>query len=450
MDGVIVLIAGVLSYLIYFGIDAFPIPPHYSLLGFASALMLVATFSSTGVYRSWRGSYIGLMLGRVVLGWVVTVISLLVVLFLLKASEDYSRLLTIIWSATTAVLLIGERLLLFYALRWLRMRGRNHKRVILVGYSEVTRELIRRINSATWTGFDVVAVFDDQATESNSIEGVPLSRDLAEIENHIKNKLIAEVWITLPLRDEARVRHVLHLLRHSTVNVRYVPDIFAFRLINHGVSEIAGMPMLDLSTTPMTGVNLWIKAIEDRVLAALILLGISPLLMVIALAVKLSSPGPILFKQKRHGWDGREITVYKFRSMVNHQENSGRVTQACKGDPRITPVGAFLRRTSLDELPQFLNVLQGRMSIVGPRPHAIAHNEQYKELIDDYMQRHKVKPGITGWAQINGYRGETDTLEKMQKRIEYDLYYIEHWSLWFDLKIIILTIFKGFIHKNAY
>ena len=168
------------------------------------------------------------------------------------------------------------------------------------------------------------------------------------------------------------------------------------------------------------------------------------------MAVKISSPGPIFFKQMRHGWDGKPIKVYKFRTMVVHDEEEGRVSQAGQGDTRITRLGAFLRRTSLDELPQFFNVLQGRMSIVGPRPHALIHNEEYKEQIDAYMLRHKVKPGITGWAQINGWRGETDTLEKMKKRIEYDLYYIEHWSLWFDLKIILLTLLKGFVHKNAY
>ena len=200
----------------------------------------------------------------------------------------------------------------------------------------------------------------------------------------------------------------------------------------------------------MEGVNRFIKAAEDRILATLILVAISPLMLFIALGVKLSSPGPVLFKQKRHGWDGKPIKVYKFRTMRVHEEEEGKITQARRSDPRVTPFGAFLRRTSLDELPQFFNVLQGRMSIVGPRPHAVEHNEFYKEQVEAYMQRHRVKPGITGWAQINGWRGETDTLEKMRKRVEYDLYYIENWSLWFDLKIIFLTLFKGFVNKNAY
>jgi putative colanic acid biosynthesis UDP-glucose lipid carrier transferase len=222
------------------------------------------------------------------------------------------------------------------------------------------------------------------------------------------------------------------------------------KLVNHGVSEVVGVPMLDLSASPIIGGRRVLKALEDIFISALILILISPLLAAIAIAVKLTSPGPVLYRQKRHGWNGEEITVYKFRSMVVHHENGGGVTQAKKNDPRITPLGAFLRRTSLDELPQFINVIQGRMSIVGPRPHAVVHNEEYKELVPGYMLRHKVKPGITGWAQIHGLRGETDTLDKMKKRVEYDLYYIENLSIWMDLKIILATMFKGFVNESAY
>jgi len=449
-DGFAVLFAGALAFLFRFGVDAFPIPSAYTLLALASAFILVGALSALGAYRSWRGGNLIVMTGQVLAGWAITIINLLVLLFAVKASGEFSRLWLITWAATAGGLLVMQRMAIAALLRWLRAHGRNHKRVILVGHSDMTRELIRRLKTANWTGFDLVAILDDQAAQSAVVGGVPLQRGLANIEAFVKDKHVSEVWITLPLREEARVRHVLHLLRHSMLNIRYVPDIFAFRLLNHGVSEIAGIPMLDLSTTPMTGINRLVKALEDHVLALLILITISPLLLGIALAVRLSSPGPILFKQKRHGWDGREINVYKFRSMYVHREDGERITQARASDTRITPLGAFLRRTSLDELPQFFNVLQGRMSIVGPRPHALAHNEHYKELIESYMLRHKVKPGITGWAQVNGYRGETDTLEKMQKRIDYDLYYIEHWSLALDLKIILLTLFKGFKHPNAY
>lgn len=222
------------------------------------------------------------------------------------------------------------------------------------------------------------------------------------------------------------------------------------QLLNHRVSEVAGLYAIDLSVSPISGVARLVKRLEDLLIGSLICLLISPVCLLIALAIKLTSPGPVLFKQYRTGVNGANFKVYKFRSMKVHQEASGSVTQATKGDTRITPIGNFLRKTSLDELPQFFNVIQGRMSIVGPRPHALAHNEYYKDLVESYMKRHKVKPGITGWAQVNGLRGETDTLDKMEKRVRYDLWYIDNWSLWLDLKIIFLTIFKGFINKNAY
>jgi Undecaprenyl-phosphate glucose phosphotransferase len=252
------------------------------------------------------------------------------------------------------------------------------------------------------------------------------------------------------LSDEKGLRTALDQLRHSVANIRLVPDLFSIRLINHGISQAFGMTMLDLSTSPVTGWVWLAKGLEDRLLSFAILVLISPLMLIIALAVKLTSPGAVLFKQKRHGWNGSVINVYKFRTMYVQDEDETQVTQATRDDPRITPLGRILRRTSLDELPQFINVLQGRMSIVGPRPHAVAHNEHYKELVPRYMLRHKVKPGITGWAQVHGFRGETDTLEKMEKRVEYDLHYIEHMSLWLDLQIIIMTLYKGFWSRNAY
>jgi putative colanic acid biosynthesis UDP-glucose lipid carrier transferase len=216
------------------------------------------------------------------------------------------------------------------------------------------------------------------------------------------------------------------------------------------MQEIKGMPVFSVFDTPLSSKSSQVlKRIEDVLLSIIILVLISPILLVIAIAIKLTSKGPVIFKQKRYGLNGKEIKVYKFRSMTT-QDNGTVVKQATKNDSRITPLGAFLRKTSLDELPQFINVLQGKMSIVGPRPHAVAHNEEYRKIVPKYMQRHLVKPGITGWAQINGWRGETDSLEKMEKRIEFDLHYINSWNLWLDIKIILLTVFKGFINKNAY
>jgi putative colanic acid biosynthesis UDP-glucose lipid carrier transferase len=235
----------------------------------------------------------------------------------------------------------------------------------------------------------------------------------------------------------------------TTASVFFVPDVFGISIIQGRLQDMNGVPVVGLCETPFTGTNRLVKRLSDIVLASLILVLIAPLLLAIAIAIKLTSPGPVIFKQRRNGLDGEEIVVYKFRSMRT-QDDGDVVQQATKDDPRITPLGRFLRRSSLDELPQFINVLQGRMSIVGPRPHAVAHNEQYRQLIKAYMVRHKVKPGITGWAQIHGHRGETDTIEKMQARVEYDLEYLRNWSLGLDLQIIARTIKVVFFDRNAY
>tara|TARA_Y100000588_G_C13922165_1_gene781982 strand:- start:90 stop:845 length:756 start_codon:yes stop_codon:yes gene_type:complete len=248
---------------------------------------------------------------------------------------------------------------------------------------------------------------------------------------------------------EDRIRHILEKCSDTTANVYIIPDFFIYNLLNARWQSIGNLQALSVYDTPFQGASDVIKRIEDVVFSTLILLFLMIPMGAIALAVKVTSKGPVIFKQKRYGLDGKQILVYKFRSMTT-MDNGSSVKQATKNDPRITKLGAFLRRTSLDELPQFINVLQGRMSIVGPRPHAVAHNEQYRKLIKGYMLRHKVRPGITGWAQVNGFRGETDTVEKMLKRVQFDLDYIHRWSVWLDIKIILMTAFHGFSDKNAY
>ena len=335
----------------------------------------------------------------------------------------------------------------------MRSKGWNERRVIIIGAGDLGEKLAETVQQALWTGFRIIGVFDDNASDKpKQIAGISVLQMPSDIGAYLslQTKPIDEIWLALPLGAEARVKELLHELRHHTISIRFVLDFFGMDLLNHSITDLAGFPTLNLNASPMVGINRVTKAIEDRIVAAVILLCISPLLILIAIGVKLTSHGPILFKQRRHGCDGRIIKVYKFRTMYVHREEKGKITQARPNDQRITPFGKFLRQSSLDELPQFFNVLQGRMSIVGPRPHALSHNDFYKDSIKAYMQRHKVKPGITGWAQINGWRGETETLEKMQKRIEYDLYYIENWSLAFDVKIILLTFFRGFTDKNAY
>lgn len=452
-DSVSVFVGALLAYFIRF--DMVPnlalVPQNYLSITIVSAILSLVIFPLFGLYHSWRGKSLFNQIRSVMLAWAAVLSSIIILLFLLKYSEAFSRIWLAYWFIFGVVLILLIRLFAYWSLRLMRSKGFNYKSVVIIGAGDLGKEVLQRVSQSAWTGFKVVAIFDDnQELLGRNISGVPVNTEVDNIVNYVSDNTIDEVWLALPLNAEDRMKTLVDQLSSTSVNIRLIPDIFGLSILNHGFTEIAGMPVVDLCTSPMRGFNRTLKSIEDKVLAFVILIMISPVLLVIAISVKLTSKGTVLFKQKRHGWDGRIITVYKFRSMKVHEEFNGSVTQAIKMDPRITRLGAFLRRTSLDELPQFYNVLQGRMSIVGPRPHAVAHNEHYKEVVDQYMLRHKVKPGITGWAQINGWRGETDTLEKMQKRIDFDLYYIENWSLWFDLKIIFLTIFKGFVDKNAY
>ena len=370
---------------------------------------------------------------------------------LFKVSERFSRIWLINWFVLSFALIVGYRFLTYLLLIWIRESGYNRRNVLVVDAGDLGKSISQNLLTQRSSGYDIALFLDDNPELlGTSIDGVKVFTDMEKIEFYVNELNIREVWIALPLRAEKRLKKIIGLLRYNMVSIKLIPDVFGLELLNHSVCKIVGIPALDLRTSPMIGWRLLVKYLEDRLIGLLIFILIIPLLILISMGVKLSSQGPVLFKQRRHGWDGKIINVYKFRTMKIHQENSAQVLQATKNDSRITKFGCFLRKTSLDELPQFYNVLQGRMSIVGPRPHAIEHNEMYKSKVDKYMLRHKVKPGITGWAQINGYRGETDTLEKMQKRVEYDLYYIQHWSLWLDLKIIFLTIFKGFAGKNAY
>ena len=449
IDIMCVLLGGVLAF--YWRFQSFDIPQNYQIALLISALLALIVFSTSGIYTSWRGKR-WLHQARIVTTvWVSVVIIMILVAFLTKTSTTYSRQWMVMWTGLAWFFLLSFRLGFYKFLQYMRSRGWNHKRIIVVGTGDLAKGVVRNIRNASWTGLDVVAFYDDgDCSELRKIDGTEVRCGINNLASEVERFFISEVWLALPLQEEERMRKVLDNLRHSTVNIRFVPGIFGFRLFNHSITEVAGLPIIDLNASPMVGVNRFIKELEDKSLALLILVLISPVLLLIAIGIKLTSKGPVIFKQMRNGWDGKPIKIYKFRTMVIHEECDGDLTQACRYDARVTPFGAFLRRTSLDELPQFFNVLQGRMSIVGPRPHAIEHNDQYKEQIDAYMLRHKVKPGITGWAQVNGWRGQTDTLDKMKKRVEFDLYYIENWSLWLDLKIIFFSMFSGFVHKNAY
>ena len=339
------------------------------------------------------------------------------------------------------------------ARRWLPLlvkELRRERQVIIAGVNEVGLQLQRQMASNPHLNTRVVGFFDDRQTSRlRELSDVPFLGSMVEMPSFVKEKRVDEIYLAVPMASQPRILQLLDELKDTTASVYFVPDIFMTDLIQGQVVTVGPMPVMAICETPFYGAQGAVKRASDIVISASVLLLASPLLLALALAVKLSSPGPAIFKQRRYGLDGREILVYKFRSMTT-TDNGSEVKQATRNDERITPLGAILRKTSLDELPQFINVLQGRMSIVGPRPHAVAHNEMYRKLVKGYMVRHKVRPGITGWAQVSGYRGETETLEKMSKRIEYDLEYLRNWSLGFDLWIMVKTALMVFIDKKAY
>ena len=413
--------------------------------------LLIANFlfAELGLYRSWRAGSIGHEVGLLWVGWGATFLLFTGLLFALKTGASYSRLWIGTWFALAAAILPAAHVGLRLGLRWLRSRGYNVRTVCLVGDGEAAARLRDLAGSRSGLGFRVVAWFGvhEQPVDS-SLEH---TGRLPQLGSYVEAMPVDEVWVAVPLRDEQFLRDTFRALRHSAANVRYAPDLYGYELLNHAVSEIGGVTMLDLSVSPMEGVNRLLKRVEDLLLGGLFLALASPVMLLIAWAIKLGSPGPALFRQRRIGWSGREFVIYKFRTMRLHEQQApGVLAQATREDPRITRLGRFLRRTSLDELPQLINVLQGSMSLVGPRPHAVEHHELYIEQVPSYAARHMVKPGITGYAQVAGCRGETDTPEKMQRRVEYDMLYIQQWSLALDLKIIFLTLFKGLVHKNAY
>jgi putative colanic acid biosynthesis UDP-glucose lipid carrier transferase len=334
----------------------------------------------------------------------------------------------------------------------MRMRGKNQRYVAIIGVTEIGIQLARRIQSTPQLGMRLVGFYDDRTPErlpELPAEAGRLVGTFHEAVKQAKNGEIECVYVALPMRAEARVTELLEGLADTTSSVYYVPDFYVFDLLHGRWTLLADVPLISIFETPFYGVDGVVKRIEDIVLGSLAVLVASPVMLATAVAIKVTSKGPVFFKQRRYGLNGEVIEVLKFRSM-RVQEDGAVVKQATKNDDRITPVGRFIRRTSIDELPQLFHVVTGSMSLVGPRPHAVAHNEEYRTRIKRYMLRHKVKPGLTGWAQVNGWRGETDTLEKMEKRIEHDLEYIRRWGLLFDLWIIFLTVFGRKVRQNAY
>jgi putative colanic acid biosynthesis UDP-glucose lipid carrier transferase len=405
-----------------------------------------------GLYRGWRSERVRTEVRVVASTWMATVMVLLIVAVGTKTTTNYSRVVSFGWFLTAPLVLTLWRVVMRSVLRSMRAHGRNQRSVAILGATRSAEDLCKRIKMRPWLGMKIIGVYDDRRVErQHQFAERPwphVGRESDLIEACKKNE-IDVVYIALPLRAEARIARLVRALADTTATVYLVADFFTYDLLCARWTSIGDFPLVSLHDTPFSGVAGWVKRVEDIVLSSIILTIIAVPLVLIGLAVKLTSRGPVLFRQKRYGLNGKEIRVLKFRSMTVCEDGDV-IKQATKNDARVTAIGRVLRRTSLDELPQFLQVLTGEMSIVGPRPHAVAHNEQYRSLIHGYMLRHKVKPGITGWAQVNGWRGETPELSSMEKRVAHDLEYIEKWTLLWDLEIILRTIAGQKKSRNAY
>jgi Undecaprenyl-phosphate glucose phosphotransferase len=348
------------------------------------------------------------------------------------------------WIAGTLGGGTAARILARSAAAWVRARGMDLRSAVVIGSSNDVERITRALRRQRGTGIRMHGWFE--VGQGGSVAHTARLGDIDNLARYVENHHINQVWIALPMSAQQDIARITDALEHSTTDIKFVPDLLGLQLINHSVEQVAGLPVINLQQTPLQGEARILKAIEDRVLSFVILLMISPLMLAIAAAVKLSSPGPVFYRQERMSWNNKTFGMLKFRSMpVDAEKHTGAVW-AKAGETRATLVGAFLRKTSLDELPQFINVLKGDMSIVGPRPERPVFVDKFKQEIPTYMKKHMVKAGITGWAQVNGWRGSTD----LTRRIECDIYYIENWSLSFDLQIIFLTLFKGFVNRNAY
>ena len=453
VDLSVVLSCGVLAYYFSAAYDTFTaagvqgLPEHYIKVILLATIFSLLLFPLFNVYRVWRGSSTLTEIKYLTMAWLMVGLLLAGLAFVTKSGADFSRSWMGIWFASTWVALVSSRAILRIILRWLRSSGFNHRHIVIVGTGDQAAVVADRLRRSTWFGLEISALFGPHAKNlPHWLQDKRIISDVTELREYVDNGDVDQVWISLPHSEEETIREVITALDGSVAEIRYVPDIFEYQLMHHSLSEVAGVPVVNISYSAIDGVNELIKTCEDYVLSAVLLLLASPLMVLIAVGVKLSSAGPVFYRQRRVGWNGHEFTMYKFRSMPLEAEKESGPVWASPVDDRATRFGSFLRKTSLDELPQLINVLQGKMSLIGPRPERPMFVEKYKDEVPHYMKKHLVKAGLTGWAQVHGWRGNTC----LHTRIEHDLYYIENWSLWLDIKIIIMTIFRGLVHKNAY
>ena len=424
------------------------------LIAVVGAMLAVNLLHIVGAYKIDTLGHLERSFGQILFGWILTVGAAIAMLHATYESSSAASAWLFFWSTGALGLLSASRIAVFGLLaKWSRAGG-LHQNVAVVGAGPIGQRLLGYLNADGAHHVRVIGVYDDRSERLPArCMGHPITGGIDELVAHARSGLIDMVIVALPLAADWRLATIMNKLMTVPVDVRLCPDLFGFQLGACTISHLGDVPLLNVLERPLRDWRGVAKEIEDRVLSAFILFLISPVLALISIMIKLDSPGPIFFKQKRYGFNNELIEVWKFRSMYHHATDKNAEQLTRKNDPRVTRLGAFLRRTSLDELPQFINVLRGEMSIVGPRPHALsakAGRVLYQEAIKYYDARHRVKPGITGWAQVNGWRGETETIEQIQKRVEFDLYYIENWSVWFDLKIIVRTILGGFTGRHAY
>ncbi|MGA7811930.1 undecaprenyl-phosphate glucose phosphotransferase [Caballeronia sp.] len=420
-----------------------------SATAFSAALSL-AIFPLLGVYLLRSRRVLASLTGRVLFAWFATQAFTLLVTLTIHRANPAPYIWFACWTGVTAGTLLASRVIVHAILSRTRHARSNLRRVAIVGTAEHCEQLVRKIAATPESGFNAVMTLDLNAPPANAASAIPRYNEMFAFAQHVRSENVRELWLALPISEQALISALVDEFRNDLINIRFLPDVRSLALFDGGLVDLIGVPAINLIASPLSPLALARKDIFDRAFATVALVALAPLLLVIALAIKLSSRGPVLFTQQRKGADGQVFRILKFRSMTMHTQHAGVVQQATRNDPRITAVGALLRRTSLDELPQFFNVLRGDMSVVGPRPHAIEHDALYQTIVDDYIHRYRIKPGITGWAQINGFRGETDRIEKMQGRVDHDLFYLRNWSFALDLRIVIATVKRGFKHSNAY
>jgi putative colanic acid biosysnthesis UDP-glucose lipid carrier transferase len=432
----------------YFWLRRFAIDQDYRIVIALGILAAIIFFEIGQVYRPWRSDAMRGEIPRIIRAWILAIVSVISIVALIRLhfwfGSSYRWIAT--WWGLGLLFVLTARSLLSLLLKRLRSRGWSQGRIILVGLNQMAVAVTRQLNHSPWAGLQVIGYVDDR-TENYSLDDFSLLRlgGLQDLTSIVIREAIDEVWIAFP--GESLAERTQYELRHLPVSIRLVIDCFAFKQSKFlSLNTVAGIPTLDFSVSPLHGVNRYIKEIEDRLLAFILLILISPLMLFIAIGIKLSSKGPVFYQQERIGWNNRSFTILKFRSMPVDAETKTGAVWSKPGENRATRFGGFLRKTSLDELPQLINVLKGDMSLVGPRPERPDFVEVFKDQVPNYMKKHMVKAGITGWAQVNGWRGDTD----LNRRIEHDLYYIQHWSIWFDLEIALRTVWTGFINKNAY